>query len=164
MARGYATIPAKPRPLRPEDARARKGLAQAISGLRCAVTGEDKVIVMPQSPAQLPPHQIERSQELGLNVATITLRVPNPGGTAAMATGKITIGKVKPGATHIQRARLDAIERIAKQSRGSGQILPISATAPEWSTACSRWRSAPESSATAPREPGSGRRVGAAVW
>ena len=47
-----------------------------------------------------------------------------------MATGKITIGKVKPSATHIQRARLDAIERIAKQSRGSGQILPISATAP----------------------------------
>ena len=130
VARGYATIPAKARPLRPEDARARKGLAQAISGLRYAVTGEDKVIVMPQSPAQLPPHQIERSQELGLNVATITLRVPNPGGTAAMATGKITIGKVKPSATHIQRARLDAIERIAKQSRGSGQILPISATAP----------------------------------
>jgi uncharacterized protein YbjQ (UPF0145 family) len=47
-----------------------------------------------------------------------------------MATGKVMIGKIKPTSTHIQRARLNAIERIAKQSRGSGQIIPVSATAP----------------------------------
>lgn len=130
IAKGYAAIPAKVRPIRPEDARARKGLGQAMSGFRYAVTGDDQLMLMPQSPQKLPPHTIVRSQVLGLNEASITLRVPNPGGTAAMATGKVMIGKIKPAASHIQRARLNAIERIAKQSRGSGQIIPISTTAP----------------------------------
>ena len=130
IAKGYAAIPPKARPVRPEDARARKGLGQAMSGIRYALTGEDQLMLIPQSPPQLPPHTIVRSQVLGLNEASITLRVPNPGGIAAMATGKVMIGKVKPTATHVQRARLNAIERIAKQSRGSGQIIPISATKP----------------------------------
>ena len=130
VAKGYAAIPTKARPIRPEDARARKGLAQAMSGIRYAVTGEGKLMLVPQSPPQLPPHTIVRSQVLGMNEASITLRVPNPGGTAAMATGRVMIGKVKPTAAHVQSARLNAIERIAKQSRGSGQIIPIASTAP----------------------------------
>ena len=130
IAKGYAAIPQKVRPIRPEDGRARKGLGQAMSGIRYAVTGEGKLMLVPQSPPQLPPHTIVRSQVLGLNEASITLRVPNPGGTAAMATGKVVIGKIKVTAAHIQRARMNAIERIAKQSRGSGQIIPISTTAP----------------------------------
>jgi hypothetical protein len=130
VAKGYAAVPAKARPLRPEDARARKGLGQAMSGFRFALTGENKLLLLPQSPQSLPPHTIVRSQVLGLNVATITLRVPNPGGTAAMATGKVMLGKLKPTAAHVQRARLNALERMARQSRGSGQILPISSSEP----------------------------------
>ncbi len=130
IAKGYAAIPDKVRPIRPEDARARKGLGQAMSGFRYALTGDDKLMLVPQSPPKLPPHTIVRSQVLGLNEASITLRVPNPGGTAAMATGKVMIGKIKPTSTHIKRARLNAIERIAKQSRGSGQIIPVSTTTP----------------------------------
>lgn len=130
VAKGYGSIPAKPRALRPEDARARKGLGQAMSGFRYAITGEGKLMLLPQSPQSLPPHTIVRGQILGLNVATITLRVPNPGGTAAMATGKVMLGKLKPTAAHLQRARLSALERIARQSRGSGQILPTSTSEP----------------------------------
>jgi hypothetical protein len=122
--RGWSTAPSKPRAIKPADARARKALAQALSGYRFAITGEKKVMVMAHPPTALPPHTIVRSRAIGLDQAMIRFDVPDPGGQTAMATGRMMIGRVKPTAVHINSAKLNALRRIAKETGGSGQILP----------------------------------------
>ncbi len=123
--RGWSVAPAKPRALKPADSRARVALAQALSGYRYAITGDNKVMINPHTPATVIPHTITRSKVIGMDQAMIRLSIPDPGGHATMATGKMMIGKIKPTAVHINNAKLDALRRIAKEMRGSGQILPI---------------------------------------
>ena len=123
--RGWSVKPLKPRAIKPADARVRSALAQALSGYRYALTGERNIMISPHDPVALPTHTITRSQVIGMDQSMIRMTVPDPGGLAVMATGRMMIGKVKPTAVHINNAKLDALRRIAKEVRGSGQILPI---------------------------------------
>jgi hypothetical protein len=129
-ALGWAKKPKRSRPLKPADARARKALGQAMAGYRFAFTGDSRLLLQPLTPAPLPPHTIIRSELLGLQQSEIKFTVPDPGGQAAMATGRMMVGSIAVNPVHTQRCVSDALERIAKQARGSGQILPLSMSQP----------------------------------
>jgi hypothetical protein len=129
-ALGWAKKPKRIRPIKPADARARKALGQAMAGYRFALTGESRLMLQPLTPSPLPPHTIIRSELLGLQQSEIKFTVPDPGGQAVMATGRMMVGKIAITPMHTQRCVTDAIERIAKQARGSGQLLPLSISSP----------------------------------
>ena len=125
-ALGWAKKPEKIRPINPADARARKALGQAMAGYRFALTGESRLMLQPLTPTPLPPHTIIRSEFLGLQQSEIKFAVPDPGGQAVMATGRMMVGSIAITPMHTRRCVSDALERIVKEARGSGQLLPLS--------------------------------------